>query len=521
MDKYKKVLKEEVEQFRIAGHQFLNGELTKNEFKGKSGGMGVYAQQDQKTFMIRLRTPSGVASKEHLKLILHYAKKYHLDKVHLTTRQAVQLHNLGIDEVCDIMSDAVDHDLFTRGGGGNFPRNVSLSPMAGVDKNEAFDVTPFALLTGTYFLKRATTYKLPRKLKVAFSSDSKDTGCASMNDVGFMAVLQDGKPMFRMWLAGGLGGGPAVAIAYPELVKPEEVLYYVEAMVQTFMAEGDYENKAKARTRFIPRRMGTEAFLACYNEHLGRVKESNMFTELSVHADTVNMMYEKAESDKTSAGDTPTCIAQKQEGLYTVVLHPVCGQLQTDDLESVITFIENIDKAEVRVSMTEDLYVRNLTEEQAKQLQEIAGGAFVGTPIQMTLSCVGVPSCQMGILQSQKLCREILAAVEEAGLSTGRLPMIQISGCPNSCARHQIAAIGFAGRKIKVDDVMEDAFSLFVGGKVGETDTKMGEAKGVLLAKEIPAFVVELGQLLEREQTTIDALADQEVFETLVAKYKK
>ena len=115
---YKKILKDEVEVFRENGRRFLNGELTKAEFKG----MGVYAQQDQKSFMIRLRTPSGVASLEHLKLILSYAKKYELDKVHLTTRQAIQLHNLGIEEVCDIMKDAIDHDLFTRGETSPYPR---------------------------------------------------------------------------------------------------------------------------------------------------------------------------------------------------------------------------------------------------------------------------------------------------------------------------------------------------------------------------------------------------------------
>lgn len=113
--------------------------------------MGSYAQKETGKFMIRLRTPSGIISKEHFNLILGYAEKYGLDKIHLTTRQAVQLHDLGIDDVCDIMKDAIDHNLFTRGGGGNFPRNVSLSPMAGVDPAEAFDVTPYARQVGDYF----------------------------------------------------------------------------------------------------------------------------------------------------------------------------------------------------------------------------------------------------------------------------------------------------------------------------------------------------------------------------------
>lgn len=87
MESYKEFLKSEVQEFRKAGHRFLEKEISKAEFKGISGGMGVYAQQDQKSFMIRLRTPSGLISKEHLNLILSYVHKYGLEKVHLTTRQ--------------------------------------------------------------------------------------------------------------------------------------------------------------------------------------------------------------------------------------------------------------------------------------------------------------------------------------------------------------------------------------------------------------------------------------------------
>lgn len=324
MESYKEFLKSEVQEFRKAGHRFLEKEISKAEFKGISGGMGVYAQQDQKSFMIRLRTPSGLISKEHLNLILSYVHKYGLEKVHLTTRQAVQLHDLDIDSVCDIMEDGIDHDLFTRGGGGNFPRNVSLSPLAGVEKAEAFDVTPYALQVGNYFLGNAPSYKLPRKLKVAFSSDEKDTAAASINDMGFMAVSEKGIPMFRMWLAGGMGQGPAVAVPYPSLVRPQEVLYYVEAMIQLFIAEGDYENKAKARTRFIPRRMGTEAFLECFEKHLEEVKKTHQFEEIAPVA---------AEGMSSCEDLNGTCIAQRQEGLYTVILHPVCGQLAAQDLE--------------------------------------------------------------------------------------------------------------------------------------------------------------------------------------------
>ena len=81
---------------------------------------------------------------DKLKKLIWISKKQNLDKVHLTTRQAIQLHSLSIDGVCDTMEEALKNDIFTRGGGGNFPRNVSISPLSGVDVEEAFDVTPYA-----------------------------------------------------------------------------------------------------------------------------------------------------------------------------------------------------------------------------------------------------------------------------------------------------------------------------------------------------------------------------------------
>lgn len=513
MDKdmeYKKILKDEVEKFREKGRSFLDGELTKAEFKGLSGGMGVYAQQDQKSFMIRLRTPSGVVSLEHLRLILSYAKKYKLDRIHLTTRQAVQLHDLGIEEVCDIMKDAIDHDLFTRGGGGNYPRNVSLSPLSGVEQGEAFDVTPYALEVSDYFLGNATSYHLPRKLKVAFSSSARDTANASINDVGFIAVIENGKPMFRMYLAGGMGGGPAVAIPYPELVCPEDVLYCVEAMVQLFEAEGDYQNKAKARTRFIPRRMGVEEFLECYRKHLEDVKKFYKFD---------GIVPEVEEETAQDHERTATRIPQKQKDLYTLVLHPQCGQLLTEDLEKIVSFMEQVSRADARVSMEEDLYVRNLSRAQADELWQMVGDHMMDTPLSMSLSCVGVPSCQMGILQSQKLCKEITAAVGDAGLWDVPLPQIHISGCPNSCSRHQVAEIGFAGRKVKVDGVVEDAFTLQVGGLAFKDNAHMGEIKGVIPARQIPKFIVETGQLLKESGQTFAQAMESEEFAGLVEKY--
>ena len=193
------ILLSEVEEFRALGHKFLNGEVSKMDFKGASGGMGVYAQRSGKEFMIRFRIPSGIASIKDLKLVYEFAKRYNLGSIHLTTRQAIQLHGITIDEVCDAMEEGIEKGLYSRGSGGNFPRNVAVSPLAGVEMNEVFDVSPYALAVGQHFLSKVYTYKLPRKFKVAFSSNENDESHVTATDLGFLAVKENEIEYFKVY----------------------------------------------------------------------------------------------------------------------------------------------------------------------------------------------------------------------------------------------------------------------------------------------------------------------------------
>lgn len=477
-------LKLEIKDFRELGHKFINGEISVGDFKGMSGGMGVYAQRGKNGFMMRLRTSSGIISNKHINLINSYVDKYKLEAIHLTTRQAVQLHNLNIDEVCDIMEDAIDNNLYTRGSGGNFPRNVSLSPLSGVEKGESFDPTNHALLAGEYLIDNITSYKLPRKLKIAFSNSSNDEGKASVNDLGFIATLKDGKPYFKVFLAGGLGQNPAVAIKYNKLIEPKDVLYHVEAIIRLFVAEGDYENKAKARIRYIPRRMGVDEFLNCYESHLQAVKSELKLKEL----DAVVEPY----IEKDNRGDTPYLISQKQNGLYTVVIHPVNGQLLKDDLKTIVDFVNEYENAEIRLSMEENMYIRNLLKSEAEHLLEITKHMRQNTKFGQSVSCIGVPTCQIGIEKSQALLENILNEVRKDNIDESLLPSIHISGCLNSCSRHQISDIGFSGCKKRVGEKVEEGFNLFVGGFYSEEEAKFGKEIGFIPESKIPEFIRNL-----------------------------
>lgn len=513
----KETYQEEIPGFQEIGHKFLNKEVSNKEFKGASGGMGVYAQRNGKEFMIRLRTLSGVLNLKTLKLIQSFTKEYTLDFIHFTTRQAIQLHNLLFDDVIEIMKKALDNNLFSRGGGGNFPRNVSLSPLSGVEKGEAFDVTPYAILMNKYFVSQMNTYKLPRKFKVAFSNDEQDSGNASIADIGFLAVKKDGKEYFKVYIGGSLGSSGDIAVPYDELIHPQEIFYHLEAILSLFQEEGDYEHKPKARMRFIVKRMGREAFLECYKKHLKKVKEIQRL-DFVVDKNKYQVNIEDVEG-KTL--EDPDVISQKQKGLYTVIVHPKGGILKTEDLNHIIEFIEKTPNAQVRTTMEESMLIRNLKAKQAKELLELTKNLRKSTRLERSISCIGVPTCQIGLQSSQSLLSNILEYFREKGLAEDVLPSIHISGCSNSCSRHQVNEIGFQGKRKRVNGEIENAYSLHIGGKTTQEDIHLAKEHGDLLANSIPEFLYELAVILKERNLEFDEYRNshQEEFEFLLEKY--
>lgn len=490
--KLKSVLMGEIEGLREAGHKYINGEISMMDFKHKSGGFGVYGHRGGKEFMIRLRIPSGKTDLVELQKVYEFAKKYNVEKIHFTTRQAIQLHGLSIDEVCDLMKEALEVDIYTRGAGGNFPRNVALSPLAGVNPKEAFDPTPYALEAGNYFLERIYTYHLPRKLKVSFSGSENDGAHCTVQDLGFLAVNKDNKNYFQVYLGGGLGQNPKLAVKYPELIEPTKVLYYIEAMVKFFMAEGDYENRSKARVRYILDRMGEEKFISEYKKYVDKELASG---NLDIHPKEIKYCKE----GKVAEIQSSRLYQQKQPGLYSVYLHPTGGQLKTEDLKMLIDELKAIPEVEIRLAMTEGLYIRNLNGDEAARILNITEPMGDDTLVKQSVACIGAPICQIGMGNSQKLLKDIIQYLNDKKYTADLLPRIQISGCPNSCGIHQVGAIGFTGKKKRVGETLTDCFTLYIGGSFHSKHPNIGEAYGEMPADKIPEFIYELGKALEEK----------------------
>lgn len=504
--------KQDLPAFREKTREFYAGEINVGAYKGFSGYYGSYAQRGGKASMLRLRMPGGRVTKEKLAFVAHSIREYQVARAHFTTCQTIQLHDLGPDTVYAIMEQALDAGIVTMGGGGDFPRNVMCSPLSGVQADEYFDTLPYAEAAGDYLMHFIKAEKMPRKLKVGFSNSPANQTHATYRDLGFVA-RPDGK--FDVYSAGGLGNNPLFGVKVGEAVEPDHILYYIKAMWLTFRAYGNYENRGKARTRYMQEALGgAENYAKAFREKLDGVYAAGEDLTLSISPAAIT----KTGDGSTASG--PRVLPQKQPGLYTVVWHPIGGQPSMASLCALSDLLQTIPDAEMRLAPDEAAYIINLTGAEAEKV--IAATPHSAQSLfETSVSCIGGATCQVGMRDSQGLLAACVAAVREAALPDGALPQIHISGCASSCGTHQTGAIGFRGASRLVDGKPQSAFTLFVGGQDRQGCEAMGRELGAMLEGDIPAFLVALGKAVAASGMDYAAwsAADPAAIDAIAAPY--
>lgn len=499
--------KEDLPIFKEKTDAFYAGELAMKDYKGFSGYYGSYGQKGGKASMLRLRMPTGEITKEKLKFISEAIDKYGIKRVHFTTCQAVQLHDLSKEQLYPIMEEALDNGIIIMGGGGDYPRNVMCSPLSGVEKDEYFDVAPYAKAVSDYLLTLVKAEKMPRKLKVCFSNSKKNLPHATFRDLGFSAK-ENGK--FDVYCCGGLGNNPRFGVKVDEDVNPQDVLYYVKAMRDMFLKHGNYENRAKARTRYMVEALGGEDNLkATFKQFLSEAKKCDL--KISPEIPTV-----LKKGDGVAEG--LFVVPQKQEGLYAYLYHPLGGMPDVKVLKNLYETIKDMDEVKVKLCPDESCYVINLTAAELAKVKEVLSDNARNT-FETSVSCVGATTCQVGLRDSQGLLLSCIEKVREAGVKDESLPQIHISGCPSSCGTHQIGKIGFRGHTKVVDKTPKVAFMLYVGGSDYQGKETMGKELGAIIDSDIPNFLVDLAKTVEESNLSFDEWFSVEKVEEVAKKY--
>lgn len=483
-----------VQDFKKNLQQYKGGKL--EAFKPFGASMGIYEERLTDTYMVRPRIPGGVITLDEFKAISEIAKKYAKNKIHFTSRQDIQFHSVEIDNLNNVLEDLIKVGLTTKGAGGNTVRNVGCSSLSGVSEDEVFDVTLYVKEVTNYLMSDPTNMNLPRKFKVAFSNSPEDTANATISDLGFIAKIIDGKKGFEVYGGGGLGGNARAALKIADFIEATEILYYVQAMKEVFEKEGDRINRHRARLRFVVHRLGEEKFIELFQNQLSKVKSEK---ELNFNIDLKEEQKQNIEKKEVNIDKKYENIVfpQKQSGYYSLYIHPQNGNLETDDLDKILTFLTNLDyKVSIRLTLTQGVFIRDLKEKDLQDLAYIASKFSSTFDFDNSITCAGPTICNLGICNSQRL----LVAINETFKNyveqlEGELPRIFISGCHNSCGQHQKGSIGLSGKAKRTEDGLIPTYSVSFGGKVGADRVKLGQVYGDIPAKKIPKFLLELAVL--------------------------
>lgn len=158
--------------FQEAARAFYAKELAPGKYKGTSGKFGSYGERGANSSMLRLRFSGGAIDQAHMAFLAQAIDKYHVTLAHFTTGEALQLHHLQEQEVLGLYQDCFDHGIYCAGAGGDNPRNITASPLHGVEKGEPFDMTPAIRAAANFVISLIPELKLPRKYKISFPTAS-------------------------------------------------------------------------------------------------------------------------------------------------------------------------------------------------------------------------------------------------------------------------------------------------------------------------------------------------------------
>lgn len=461
-------------------------------FKSFGAKSGVYQERCGTSYMVRPRTAGGVIDLETLKAVRDISRKYSDGSVRLSTRQDFQFHKVELFDTVSVMKELERIGLYSIGSGGNTTRNVASSPMSGLEKGEAFDITEYAKLASEHLSKDENNLALPRKFKTSFSSGERDSGSVTFADMGFLAKLEGGKRKFKVYGGGGLGPVARLSMVIAESIDASEMLYYLDAMVEFFRAEGDRENRAKARLRHLVKKYGEDEFKSRYASYLEASRQKDLTFEVEQRPEKERAWASKTRIKSVFLEET------KQDGIYGVHIHPKGGRMTDETLDTVVDFLEGLNHSvELRITNAQSLLLRDLGGLEAKSLVEILRKETFEAEAMKSVCCVGADTCRVGINSSQGLLEDIYRGLGKLDHKIRReLPKLHISGCPSSCGQHQIGAVSFSGKRKNIDGESKEAYAVYFGGRLGyEKEPKLAERYGDILREDIPVFLKSLAKL--------------------------
>jgi sulfite reductase (ferredoxin) len=455
---------------------FKEGKIDDERFRSLRLARGVYGQRQEGVQMIRIKLPFGKVSSEQLVRITKVSDEYSTGRLHITTRQDIQIHYVSLDRTPQLWADLEKDDITLREACGNTVRNITASENAGIDPEEPFDVSPYAHALFQFFLRNPVCQEMGRKFKMSFSSSDKDTALSYLHDLGFIPKIVNGERGFKVMLGGGLGSQPSHAELLSEFVPVNQIIPMTEGVLRIFDRFGERAKRLKARMKFLIKEIGKDEFLRLVEE------EKKALSYQTVEIDTTAfdgpipeplVAAPKVTIEDVAAYEAwkkSNVIAQKQAGYVAIGIKVALGDFYTDKARALADLIKNYGANELRFTLRQDILIRNIKEENLPFFyQELAKLDFVTlgyNTINDVTACPGTDTCNLGIASSTGIAVELerVLATEYPQYNNNQEITIKISGCMNACGQHNMAEIGFQGMSINSGKLVAPALQVLLGG---------------------------------------------------------
>ncbi|GAB18676.1 sulfite reductase [Gordonia effusa NBRC 100432] len=474
--------------------------IDKSDLRGRFRWWGLYTQREQgydgtwtgdenidileaKYFMMRVRCDAGALNVEQLRTIAGISTEFARDTADLSDRENVQYHWIEVENVPEIWERLEGVGLKTTEACGDCPRVVLGSPMAGRSRTEVLDPTPAIDEIVRRYIGDKKYSNLPRKFKTAISGQPDVVH--EINDVAFIGVNHpEHGPGLDLWVGGGLSTNPMLAQRVGVWVPLDEVPDVWEGVVSIFRDYGYRRLRAKARLKFLIKDWGIEKFRQVLeDEYLGR------------------KLIDGPAVDKPKHPIDHVGIQKQTDGLNAIGVAPIAGRVSGTILGKVADLAEQAGSDAIRFTPYQKLIILDVPDDKLDAL--VAGLDELGLPArpshwrQNLMACSGIEFCKLSFAEtrkrSQALVPDLEARLADINADLDIPITININGCPNSCARSQVADIGFKGQLVDDGDGNQvEGFQVHLGGSLG-LDSGFGRK-----LRQHKVTSPELGDYIER-----------------------
>ncbi|HXQ30240.1 MAG TPA: nitrite/sulfite reductase [Gemmatimonadales bacterium] len=498
--------------------EFRRGEIGEVKMQKIRLQFGTYAQRQDGVQMQRIKIPGGTLSAEQMVCLADAADRYGSGFVHFTTREDAQIYYLKLEEAPALLALLASTGITTREACGNTVRNITACYRSGASPTEVFEVAPYAHALFRYLVRNDHNQVMGRKFKITFEGCTEDHSAVRLHDIGFLARVRgdNGSQQrgFLVHVGGGLGGAPMLSHVYSEFLPVEEMYNFAAGILRVFDRYGERKSRMKARMKFLVQAMGWERFRDALDLERERVGPIPFPAE-----DLQPLPSPVAQDAPAIVPATPgagydrwyrdSAIAHRSPGFRGVHVRLRLGDIVSDRLRSLADVVHRYSAGEARVSIEQNLFLPWVREGDLPALHAALGAlelADAGAEtVEDITTCPAADTCRLGIASAKGLGSALSASLEAGGelahyTELARSLRIKISGCPNGCAQHGVADVGFHSAAMTENKRTVPAYLLFVGGRLGLDGAQIGTVTGKYPAKNGIKVLATLLGLFEKER---------------------